>query len=334
MKKPIFYLFLIAVYCSIITTHTLAQSVGINNDNSSPDNSAIPDVKSNSQGLLIPRMTEVQRNAIALPAEGLMIFQTDGTSGFYYYQTSWKFVGSSLDYNLLTNKPVNATTTTAGFMSATDKTRLDATVTGTASGQLQYWNGTAWVTVASGQSGQRLLFVNGIPTWVNDDLINSLDIGDFYQGGIIAYFHQPGDPGYDASVRHGLIAAPFDQSVNATWGCVGYDLLCAEGTALGTGYQNTRDIVAGCNEVGIAARICNDLELNGYSDWYLPSKDELVKLYLNRDAIGGFVTGSYSYYYSSSQFGSFYAWALDFSSGSSLVRMVQNADRVRPVRVF
>lgn len=72
-----------------------AQSVGINDDGSMPDNSAVLDLKSTSKGLLLPRMTEVQRNAIASPATGLMVYQTDGIPGFYHYDGAmWKIVGS------------------------------------------------------------------------------------------------------------------------------------------------------------------------------------------------------------------------------------------------
>jgi hypothetical protein len=57
--------------------------------------------------------------------------------------------------------------------------------------------------------------------------------------------------------------------------------------------QNTIDIITACSTAGIAARLCYDLNQGGYSDWYLPSKDELDKLYINRSAIGGFSTGLY-----------------------------------------
>lgn len=64
----------------------LAQGgVAINTDNSDPDASAILDVKSTTQGVLIPRMTDADKTAIIAPATGLLIYQTDGTAGFYYY---------------------------------------------------------------------------------------------------------------------------------------------------------------------------------------------------------------------------------------------------------
>ncbi|MHC1775001.1 MAG: tail fiber domain-containing protein [Lentimicrobium sp.] len=61
-----------------------SQGVAINSDNSPPDPSAMLDVKSTTKGVLVPRMTFAQRNAIVSPAAGLMIYQTDNTPGFYF----------------------------------------------------------------------------------------------------------------------------------------------------------------------------------------------------------------------------------------------------------
>ena len=70
----------------VISSHMgLSQSVGINTDGSSPHPSAILDVKSTSQGLLAPRMTQAERLAISTPAEGLMVYQTNTAYGYYYY---------------------------------------------------------------------------------------------------------------------------------------------------------------------------------------------------------------------------------------------------------
>ena len=84
-----FYTFLAAV---LLTATTYAQ-VGINTE--TPDASAALDITSTTGGLLVPRMTAAQRDAINPAATGLMIYQTDGKPGFYYYNgSSWSEVGA------------------------------------------------------------------------------------------------------------------------------------------------------------------------------------------------------------------------------------------------
>ena len=65
------------------------------------------------------------------------------------------------------------------------------------------------------------------------------------------------------------------ENLNHDWGCHGTEIDGADGTAIGTGYQNTLDIVAGCSDTPIAASEALAYEGGGYSDWYLPSFDEL-----------------------------------------------------------
>ena len=169
--------------------------------------------------------------------------------------------------------------------------------------------------------------------WKNfDGTAANLAIGDNYQGGKIAYILQSGDPGFIAGQTHGLIATTSDQSSGGVWGCSGTAISGADGTALGTGNQNTIDIMVGCATAGISARICGDLVLNGFSDWYLPSKDELNKLYTNRVAVGGFASANYV---SSSEFDNVNVWYQDFISGGQFSNGGKASGfNVRAIRAF
>ncbi len=149
-----------------------------------------------------------------------------------------------------------------------------------------------------GADGQVLTITNGNPKWGNFSQI--LAIGMYYQGGIIAYVYQPGDPGFDVNTPHGIIAAPVDQGSYA-WNDGTFNNTNANGIGLGTGKSNTNIIVAAQGAGSYAAKICDDLVLNGYNDWYLPSKDELSKIYINNSVIPGLQANGISFYWSSTE---------------------------------
>jgi len=131
-----------------------------------------------------------------------------------------------------------------------------------------------------------------------------------------------------------LEAAPSDQSTSAVWGCYGEAISGADGTAVGTGEQNTIDIETGCTTPGTAADICANLSLGGYSDWFLPSKDELNLMYENLylEGVGGFADTNY---WSSSEL-YFYlnAWVQSFGGGGQFDAAKKYTYQVRAVRAF
>ena len=163
-----------------------------------------------------------------------------------------------------------------------------------------------------------------------------LSIGDSHEGGIIFYL--------DGN-RGGLIASTQDLEGTYEWGC--YLTQVEDGgnlTQIGTGYKNTLDIVnQQClTEFGgiPAAQAAQDAQINGFDDWYLPSRDELYLMYLNigqggldsNNNIGNF---SASQYWSSSESNFSNAWIVAFGVGLS-ESIAKNSfhGRVRTVRSF
>lgn len=167
-----------------------------------------------------------------------------------------------------------------------------------------------------------------VPTTTTTTTQTIYTIGQAALGGIIAYINDGGTSG-----TSGLVVTAANLS-NAEWGCNGTELTGADGVVIGTGNQNTIDIMAGCLDAGIAARSCGDLTEGGYSDWYLPSKNELNALYINRNAIGGFPTSSNSIYHSSTEHNINSNWSQDFSDGAQYTFGKSNLFFVRAVRSF
>ncbi|MDA3938237.1 MAG: DUF1566 domain-containing protein [Spirochaetia bacterium] len=179
-----------------------------------------------------------------------------------------------------------------------------------------------------------------------DVIVSEPVVGDAYQGGIIAYILESGDTGYDANFVHGLIAANADQSTDIVWISGGSTQITSvpngTETAIGTGQVNTTNIISQAVAAGnsdllsYAAGLCDyytnaDTGTGVYSDWHLPSLDELNKLYINEVEIGGFAD---DYYWSSSEYDSSSAWFQYFYDGYQANYGKGNAYRVRAVRAF
>lgn len=125
--------------------------------------------------------------------------------------------------------------------------------------------------IGFGVNAQDLLDAGATPIELYDGGMPYGDIiGKRYQGGLIFYL--------DTLTGTGLICT-FADITPRQWGCVGTNLPGAQGVAIGTGLQNSLDIDAGCSTPNIAAEVCLNLLSGGYSDWYLPSSDELWMLH-------------------------------------------------------
>ncbi|MEI6876907.1 MAG: hypothetical protein WCL50_17470 [Spirochaetota bacterium] len=169
---------------------------------------------------------------------------------------------------------------------------------------------------------------------VGSDGTRVYEIGDTGPaGGIIFY-----DKGSDEDGWRYLEAAPSDQSASFPWfsGTFKYIFDMKTDTAVGAGKANTDAIVAAQGEGAYAASLCKDRNINGFADWFLPSKDELDLMYRNlkKAGLGGF--GESQLWSSSLGINNEVAWNQRFSDGSQDYGDFSNYDRcsVRACRAF
>ena len=158
--------------------------------------------------------------------------------------------------------------------------------------------------------------------------ISEYVLGMEAEGGIVFYIDETG--------LHGLVAAMEDIGPFA-WGCQEMSISNADEQAIGTGLQNSLDILAQCSETPIASSEALDFENEDYSDWYLPSFDEVQEMYYK---IGqGSTNGnkgnfSNSWYWTSSQANEDIAWSFSFSNGTAFNFYKTSIFNIRPIRSF
>jgi hypothetical protein len=179
------------------------------------------------------------------------------------------------------------------------------------------------------------LFATAIP----EITITPVAVGDLKFGGIVAYLFVPGDPGYIAGEYHGLVASIGKSVGSASYGCYPPPTTIG-GTvdAFGYGSANTTALLNNCATRPMAASVARNHNGGGFTDWYLPVYDELIKLYNVKSIIGGFDSAG-DIYYTSAEVPQYWAWVMAFSgaggAGAFKTQSEKNASRlIRAVRNF
>ncbi|MCP4802893.1 MAG: DUF1566 domain-containing protein [Bacteroidetes bacterium] len=233
---------------------------------------------------------------------------------------------------------LDITSTTKGFlmprMTAAQRDAISAPAQGliifctncaSNEGELQVKHTSSWKNIIGGD-------VNDPPP----------EVGEFYGGGVVFHLFIEGESGYVSGETHGLIAAVEDQSSGIRWYNGSYSVTGATGTAVGTGSTNTDTIITeqGATATSYAAGLARAYTGGGYTDWFLPSKDELNKMYLKKTDINTTALAnsgsnfSNNYYWSSTESGSGGAWCQFFFNGNQANVGKDITVIVRAVRAF
>ena len=339
----------IILLISLVSFNLFFAQVGIGTTTLDP--SALLELKSNTSGVLIPRMIQDEKNAIDDPATGLLIYQTDVFPGFYYYDGVWKLLTNNQESIKGVNTSVvlngtNLEVTDGKSTITTDLSSLKELPTPTAIGAMIYWDGSAWVEVAPTVNDRATLkMIGGVPTW--DGGTPPLPaIGDLIHGGIV-FWIDPIDP------HKGMVCSLDDIGLatgTAIWTLPAHQSVSVTGvgaTSLTDGAANTDAIITQTGAAAAntyAAGLCRLYSTSGNNDlgqWYLPAKDELNLMYLNigrgnANGLGDIGNFSFTKYWSSTEMSPNYNYVEDqnFFYGTQDYGSKANASNVRAVRAF
>jgi hypothetical protein len=163
-------------------------------------------------------------------------------------------------------------------------------------------------------------------TFSTNSTYNLGDIGP--AGGFIFY-----DKGFYSDGWRYMEAAPVDQSTGINWGCNGTLIPGSLPITIGFGLENTQAIRGTCTSANTAAARCDTYELNGFTDWFLPSRGELQEMWRNLNhSVASFNT--ISVYWSSTQNNSISAQGVNWSTGFDVNQSKATEYRVRAARRF
>lgn len=182
-------------------------------------------------------------------------------------------------------------------------------------GELQVHSGSAWTNMMGGPAD------------------TAIYIGEYYQGGVIFYLDGNGG---------GLICSVSDLAGGAflLWWNGDFITIGTTATAVGTGQANTTAIINAQGAGNYAATVCDNYTVGSYSDWFLPSKDELNEMYINKATIdsaaiaNGGSSVSNKYFWSSSEYSWYSAWKHYFPDNNQANNVKSSGAKIRAVRAF
>jgi hypothetical protein len=175
---------------------------------------------------------------------------------------------------------------------------------------------------------------------------NHPPIGTAMEGGVLAYVFTAADAGYIAGEVHGIIVASEDLATDPQWGCRGAEVGGTSRT-IGSGRANTASVAAfhdnlpayytnprqchNANDGTVAAKLAEDAEINGFSDWFIPTRDEALVLFENRELLGGFSSDDY---WSSCESNRQNACAMSYVTGATFSATKDSHKKIRLIRYF
>ena len=242
-----------------------------------------------------------------------------------------------------TSSALDVTSTSAGFLPPRMTALQRAEIVNPALGLMVFCT-----NCASGDGELQVYYASGWKNAAGGDITDPPQIGDYRDGGIVFYIASPpADLDGDGDLDTGLVCAIQDQSSSIQWIIGGNTQTTTNGgtsASIGQGQKNTKAMMGQAGYTGGAAKVCNDYSITvneiTYSDWFLPSKDELNQMYEHKAAINSAAAAnsgsnfSNVYYWSSTEFDFNFAWKQHFNGGFQFYNSKVYTDSVRAVRAF